>query len=133
MREQVWILWCASHHPLRTNGGKLRSCKCSACGSRSFVRFPWRDCERNSGGWKAQRTEAVPIRTHWLFHNPFADQARRDGCEQDSTPEVSRGNQQAVDVGRAEYGKVIGRIGTQACPGFFKARICEARCKIDGR
>ena len=58
---------------------------------------------------------------------------RFQNSEQDSTPEVSRGNQQAVDVGRAEYGKVIGRIGTQACPGFFKARICEARCKIDGR
>ena len=79
------------------------------------------------GGLKAQRAEAVPIHAHAMFRNPFANQSSGDRRKQDSAAEVSCGHQQSIDVGRADYRKVIGRIRTQACPSFFNARIREPR------
>ena len=84
-------------------------------------------------GCKSHRAEAVPIYAHALFGDPFADQTRGDGREQDSAPKVARGHQQALHVSRAEYGKMVGRIRPQACPRFFDARVRKARREFDGR
>ena len=42
------------------------------------------------GGLKSQGAETVPVHTHALFRNPFANQARRDGREEDSAAKMSR-------------------------------------------
>jgi len=83
------------------------------------------------GGLKSQRAEAVPIHAHALFGNPFANQPRRDRREQDSAAEMSRGHHQPIDIGWAEYRQMIGRIGPQARPRFFDARVHKARRKLD--
>ncbi len=83
-------------------------------------------------GRKTHRAEAVPIHAHALFRNPFANQPCGDRRQQDSAAKVSCGHQQSIDVGRADYRKVIRRIRPQACPRFFDARIRKARREIDG-
>ena len=44
---------------------------------------------------------------------------------------MSRGHHQPIDIGWAEYRQMIGRIGPQARPRFFDARVHKARRKLD--
>src|SRR5437879_4965180 len=108
---------------------KLNRVRAKQCYSISEFRLI---CRFGLFGLKSQRAEAAAILTHTLLPDPFADQARSDGTAKDSAREVARAYQQAIDVGGAEYGKVIGRIGPQACPRFCDACIREARRKLDG-
>src|SRR6266571_4687763 len=79
---------------------------------------------------KAQRAEALPIEADFLLGNPFPDEARGDGREQNTAAKMSGGHQQAFQIGGPENGKMIGRIGPQACPGFFDARVLEAGSEL---
>jgi len=75
------------------------------------------------GGLKSQRAEAVPIHAYALLDDPIANQARGDGREQNSTAEVSSRDEQTIEIGRAEDGKAIGRVGPQAFVSFFNERV----------
>ena len=82
---------------------------------------------------KPQRAEAVPVGRDTLVGDPFAHQARGDRREQGPSTKMSRGHDEAAQVGRAKNGKMVLRIGTQAGPGFFDARVFEAGRQASAR
>src|SRR6185312_10731844 len=75
---------------------------------------------------ESRRRECLYIHVRLLSLHELAHQQGADRRQQDSVSEVASGYEGSGQAAGSHYGKVIGRAGTQAGPGFQNSSFADA-------
>ncbi len=81
---------------------------------------------------EAKWVEDVPVHRDALLGDPFTHKLCGDGREQNSVAIVASSESQSFEFAGAEQRKMVGRVWTEAAPGFDDFRSGESRDEFLG-